>query len=105
MLCIMLNVAMSFLIHCYAECQYAECHYAECCGTLADFIGGQKVKFFITFLYHPCTNKFGNAADLQKSKENKTSGLYYKTITIVIMTIVVMLQIVASLMIVIDDTC
>ncbi len=33
-----------------------------------------------------------------------TCGLYYKTITIIIMTIVVMLQIVASLTIVIDDT-
>jgi hypothetical protein len=32
------------------------------------------------------------------------SGLYYKTITIVIMTIIVTLQIVASLTIVIDDT-
>jgi hypothetical protein len=33
-----------------------------------------------------------------------TCGLYYKTITIVIMTIIVTLQIVASLTIVIDDT-
>jgi hypothetical protein len=100
----MLSVALSFFIHCYVECLYAECRYAECCGTLADFIGEQKVKFFITFLYHRCPNKFDNAADLQKSKENKTSGLYYKTITIVIMTIVVTLQIVVSLTIIIDDT-
>ncbi len=34
----------------------------------------------------------------------ESSGLYYKTITIVIMTIVVKLQIVASLMSLIDDT-
>ncbi len=36
--------------------------------------------------------------------KTEIGGLYYKTITIAIMTIVVMLQIVASLTIVIDDT-
>jgi hypothetical protein len=41
---------------------------------------------------------------IQSNVKCKSRGLYYKTITIIIMTIVVMLQIVASLTIVIDDT-
>jgi hypothetical protein len=69
-------------------------HYAECGYVLCRCVISRGAVY----------NAMNPVTVVKWSIRQAPSGLYYKTIMIVIRTIVVMLQIVASLTIVIDET-
>jgi hypothetical protein len=67
------------IIYCYAECRYVECHHSECRCSLSESIHNKKISNW---------TKLKTKWNQNVTPRDQFSGLYYKTITIVIITIV-----------------